>query len=164
MALGTQARTNQEGETMTYTPAATVNSGTVVQVDDLRAGVIVNRLTVDADGTQSGGAMVKGVFQVRKDSTDFVVGDQVFWDKDGTGVDGTTGGAATTTTQAPASGFPLGRATEADGTAVDTGVVALNVLGRSDNIANGDGTLADLVTKFNSLLTTLENNQILNNA
>ena len=78
MALGTQARTNQEGETMTYTPAATVNSGTVVQVDDLRAGVIVNRLTVDSDGTQVGGAMVEGVFKVRKDSTAFAVGDQVF--------------------------------------------------------------------------------------
>jgi predicted RecA/RadA family phage recombinase len=164
MALGSQARTNKDGEKMTYTPSATVNAGTVVQLDDLRAGVVINRLTVDDDGTQAGGCDVEGVFWVRKDSTAFVAGDQVFWDTDGTGVDGTTGGAATTTTQAPASGFPLGRAVDADGTAVDTGRVILNVLGRSDTIADADGTLADLVTKFNSLLTTLENNQILNNA
>lgn len=164
MALGSQARTDKQGATMSYTPTATVNSGTVVQVPDLRAGVVVNRLTVDSDGTQVGGAAVEGVYWVRKDSTAFAVGDQVWWDSDGTGVDGTTGGAATTTAQTPANGFPLGRSVDADGTAVDTGRVVLNVLGRSDTIADADGTLANAVTTINTLLAALENIQILNNA
>ena len=164
MALKTQAQLNQVGDVVDYTPASSTNAGSVVQVADLRAGVTINQLLVDADGTRSGGAMVTGIFQVRKDSTAFAVGDQIWWDNDGTGVDGTTGGAATSTAQTPAQGFPLGRAEEADGTAIDTGVVALNVLGRSDHITDADGTAAGNATAINALLLALENIQILNNA
>ena len=154
MALGKQARMQQVGDIVDYNAAADKVAGNVVQVADLRAGIIT--ADIDQSVQPLGSAQVAGIAKVRKDSSAFLKGDQVYWDNDGTGVDGITGGAATTT--AGSGDFPLGRSQDDDGTAIDTGVVALNVPGRQAHIADADGTDDDVT--INAILATMERAQI----
>ena len=84
---------------------------------------------------------VAGVIKVRKDTTTCRAGHSLGWDKDGTSVDGVTGGAATVTDAS--KDFPLGRCIEFAGTANNWALVVLNDLsadGTATNMTDSMGT------------------------
>jgi len=111
-----------------------------------KAGILQTDLAAGEVGSLS----TEGIWIAKKDSSAVTIGDAIYWDNDGTDVDGNTGGAASTT----ASDFALGRAFAAAGTAATTVKVVLNESGAADTITDitdsSTGTASDTIGTFSS--------------
>jgi predicted RecA/RadA family phage recombinase len=102
----------QLGDTIDYTPGSAVLAGTVYVIGT----TIVTIVPKDIAADEKGAAATRGVFNVPKDNSDVSAGDALYWDADGSPVDGTALSGAFTKT---ASGNVFaGIALEAAGTGV----------------------------------------------
>ena len=87
------ARFIHDGEVIDHTPVSTVDSGSVVVLNDL---VGIANFTIPAGRT--GGLRVAGVFDLPKKAEALTVGTKAYWDADGDPVGGTAGSGALTAT------------------------------------------------------------------
>lgn len=128
--MAQKAKFYKTGNVQDYTAVATKTAGDIVQDSDL-AGMLLN----DMVSGDLGSIQIRGMIEAKKDANAFTAGDPVYWDNDGTDVDGNTGGAATVVATGD---FYLGRAVAAAGTADTDIVVDLNSVAAAD--ANADIT------------------------
>jgi predicted RecA/RadA family phage recombinase len=134
----TKARFYQAGDCVDYTPSTAKSAGDVIfGASGSRAGVVVD----DIAANEQGALRIRGNFAFRKDSGTFAVAALIGWDSDGTGVDGVTGGAATST--AASIDFVLGRCIEAasgGATEVKVGLNEFAALGITNSTAGTAST------------------------
>lgn len=132
-----------------YTPSGSDITGGVPLDLGGRAAVAFNDI---ADGVL-GSVQVKGKFRVVQAAEVIGKGDGVWWDSDGDPVGGTAGtGAATSTQQAAADGFLLGRCVQVSAnTDVDV-IVELNGKVEVATIAGAAGTDTVIIDQIVSAL------------
>lgn len=99
------------GDTIPYTPGSAVTAGDVVVQENL-----VGIATEDIEANRQGALAIEGVFEFPKVTGAIAVGEDVFWDADGTAVDLTTGAATTTEGADPYIGLCVEAAASADET------------------------------------------------
>lgn len=97
-------------------------------------GPMFGFLADDFASGKLGQLRVRGVVRVRKDSGTWVKGASIGWDSDGTGVDGKTGGAATSTTAS--KNFHVGMCLGTFGGAVEEADVLLGAFAPGTSITN----------------------------
>ena len=114
----TEANFNKEGNVLDYTPASAVVGGQVLQVGGFAA--IAQR---DIAAGVKGSIVIDGLAEVRNVAVAGNIGDNVWWDEDGTGVDGNTGAC---TTNATAGDFWLGTLAKALVATDTAAIVAIN--------------------------------------
>jgi len=111
----------QTGDVVDYTPSAAKSGGDVVQLDDGRAGIVLNDIAAAALGA----AAVEGIARIEKAQVAMAVGDRVFFDEDGDPYGGTAGSGAAT--DLPDDGdFYVGRLFEAAAATATHCLVILN--------------------------------------
>ena len=123
-----------------YTPTADVAAGDVLVLTNGLVAVANNAIS----SNKLGSVMLRGVFDVAKDTSTTYVGQLIYWDEDGDQYgNATTGTGAATTT--PTANSWLGFATEVTGATDDSVKVMLYPLGNQDATdwdVTGNSTLA----------------------
>ena len=102
-----------------YTPASDTEAGAIVE-----SGGLAGQVTSDLTAGQKGAIRIAGIIKVNKTHPAITHPVNVYWDKDGTDVDGSTEGAATATLSE--GDFLLGATCGTSGTNVSTVEVDLN--------------------------------------
>jgi predicted RecA/RadA family phage recombinase len=145
--MSQKARFFKESGVIDYTMGTSDGTAGYPYLEGDKAGV----LTTDLAAGEVGSLTVSGIWNFNKDASAVTAGDSIFWDSDGTDVDGDAGGGAATTTVAD---FWLGRAFAAAGTDATTCYVVLNEAGADDVNAditdNTDGTAAATLGTFSA--------------
>lgn len=111
--MDVEARALAQGDVLDYTPSAAKVGGQVVQIGDLAAVV---QEAAGLAASEQGSVLVDYMMAVRNAAVSGKAGDDVFWDEDGTAVDGNTGCC---TTDPGAADFWMGQLAE-DLAATDT--------------------------------------------
>jgi predicted RecA/RadA family phage recombinase len=137
-----------------YTPASDTEAGAIVE-----SGGLAGQVTSDLTAGQKGAIRIAGIIKVNKTHPAITHPVNVYWDKDGTDVDGSTGGAATATLSE--GDFFMGATCGTAGTNVATVEVDLNVrvpISVLDlNAGTDGGTMTAAGTAYDE--TIFENNQ-----
>lgn len=82
----------KDGAVLEHTPSADVTGGQVLRIGGL-AGVALN--DIDYDLSETGSVQIEGIAAVRNTACAGNVGDNVWWDENGTAVDTSTGACTT---------------------------------------------------------------------
>jgi len=98
------------GDRVDYTPAAAVDAGQVVVLNNRMCVVAVNDIAAD----DLGAAYAEGIFKLPKESVAFVPGDDVFWDQDAEVATAAEGAYFGKAVPIPGSGDPDSAAAAAD--------------------------------------------------
>lgn len=98
--MNTEAAAYQSADVLDILAAAAYTAGQVIQIAG-KAGIVQQDLAIG----QTGSVLIKGEAKVRAAAVIGNAGDNVWWDEDGTGVDGNTGAC---TTDATAGNFWIG--------------------------------------------------------
>lgn len=96
----TEAKTYKQGDVLDHTPVSALTAGQVIQVGG-RAAVALTDIAAGVKGS----VVIKGLVAVRNTAVAGNVGDNVWWDENGTGVDTNTGAC---TVNAVAGDFWIG--------------------------------------------------------
>lgn len=112
---------NAAAEVLKHTPAADVTGGQVIQLANGLAA-IADR-DIDYDASETGSVRIEGEFRIRNVALAANVGDNVWWDENGTAVDTATGAC---TPSAAAGDFWIGTLTRALAATDTVAYVALN--------------------------------------
>lgn len=91
--MNTEAAAYQSADVLDLAAATTYTAGQVIQIGDLAA--MVQQALVSG---QKGSALIAGLARVRAAAVVGNIGQNVWWDEDGTGVDGNTGCCTTNVT------------------------------------------------------------------
>lgn len=90
--MGLEAKFYKDGLVLDHAPAADVTAGQVLQVGGMAA---IPANSIDADASEIGAVQIEGIFAIRNAAVAGNVGDNVWWDENGTAVDTTTGACTT---------------------------------------------------------------------
>lgn len=116
-----EAKTYKTGLIRDHTPSAALTGGQVIQLLSGLAAVALNDIAASAEGS----VQIGGDFAIRNVAVLGNVGCNVWWDEDGTAVDGETGGC---TTSAVDGDFWIGTLAEALAASDEVAIVSLNLV------------------------------------
>lgn len=146
--MAVKARFYQEGDCINYTPSSAGTAGEVLTYGSL-VGILVDTVAANVPTA----IRIRGVVDVKKNSGTYSIGVPIYWDADGTDVDGNTGGCASSTY---ASGDPVmgvcGSAYRGNDTSC---LVHLNVFPRQGITNSTAGTASTTLKNLSAAGTTL---------
>ncbi|MFA7462438.1 MAG: capsid cement protein [Anaerovoracaceae bacterium] len=116
-----EARFYKEGDIMDYTPTGARVAGQMVQLDNGKAGLVIDAIAANALGA----VQVSGIAEAKNAAINGSAGSPVGWDEDGDPVSGDSGSGALTTNLADAD-FIVGSLFEAMASTDTTAKVVLN--------------------------------------